>query len=64
MTELLKLAEAYYTVAADLRRQANQILATAALLDTSASRMCEENMRREAKAEAAPSPPSAGGNQS
>lgn len=45
MSELLDLANAYYTVAQDLERRGNELLAQAEYLSTCAGRICEENMR-------------------
>ena len=45
MDERLKLAEAYYQVAADLRDNGRRMIDTADLLSSTADRMCEANMR-------------------
>lgn len=45
VSEILKRAEAYYAVAADLQRQSELILEMARYLNGVADRMCEENMR-------------------
>lgn len=46
MSELLKKAEAYYAVAADLQQQGQAQLEMARYLNGVADRMCEETMRQ------------------
>jgi hypothetical protein len=48
MSDLLKLAESYYTVARDLERVAQQQLDTAKWLNRTADQMCEQNIRAQA----------------
>jgi hypothetical protein len=51
MTDRLKLAEAYYAVASDLRRNAEWMLMTAVNLEKSADGMCEENIAEKVSSE-------------
>jgi hypothetical protein len=46
VSELLKLAEAYYAVSADLKRQAEKWLVQSQEMGFIADRICEENMRQ------------------
>jgi hypothetical protein len=46
MSGLLELAEHYYVVARDLEFHARRHLEVAELLNRTADRLCEENMRR------------------
>jgi len=48
-TEKLTLAEAYYTVAADLERQADWYAETASNLNRLADALCEASMREKAQ---------------
>ena len=51
MSELLKLAEAYYMVARDLDWHAQEFGRVAGLLNRRADAYCEQNMREAAEAE-------------
>jgi hypothetical protein len=59
MSELLEKAEAYYMVAADLRRQGESQLEMARYLSGVADRMCEENMRQKKPPDSAGASPDA-----
>lgn len=50
-TYLIQLAESYYAVASDLARNGHRALEMAEILNQTADRMCEQNMRDLAKAE-------------
>jgi hypothetical protein len=45
MNDRLRLAEAYYAVANDLRIQGERMLEMAEVLDRNGSMLCEQNMR-------------------
>jgi hypothetical protein len=47
VNDALKLAEAYYAVAADLRSSAQWMLQTATQLEIVADGMCEQSMREQ-----------------